>query len=60
MRAVELTFALGWAAFWIFWLVAAFFARRGRILWSRELGIRAVIAVIVIVPVRSGDFRDHG
>src|SRR4051794_15246765 len=25
VRAVELTFALGWAAFWIFWLVAAFF-----------------------------------
>jgi hypothetical protein len=59
VRAVELTFALGWAAFWISWLVAAFFAKRGRILWSRGLGIRAVIAVIVIVLVRSGVFRDH-
>jgi protein-S-isoprenylcysteine O-methyltransferase Ste14 len=59
VRAVALIFALGWAAFWIFWLVAAFFAKRGRILWSRELGIRAVIAVIVIVLVRSGVFRNH-
>src|SRR3954451_774203 len=59
VRAVELTFALGWAAFWIFWPVAAFFAKRGRILWSRELEIRAVIVVIVIVLVRSGVFRDH-
>ncbi len=30
MHAVEIVFALGWAAFWIYWLVAAFSMKRGR------------------------------
>ena len=42
MRAVELVFAVGWAAFWLYWLVAAFSMKRGRVPWSRELRIRAV------------------
>jgi protein-S-isoprenylcysteine O-methyltransferase Ste14 len=60
MRAVELVFAVGWAAFWLYWLVAALSVKRGRVLWSRELGIRAVIVVAVILLVRSGTFRNHG
>jgi protein-S-isoprenylcysteine O-methyltransferase Ste14 len=60
MRAVELVFAVGWAAFWLYWLVAALSMKRGRVQWSRELGIRAVIVVAVILLVRSGAFRNHG
>jgi protein-S-isoprenylcysteine O-methyltransferase Ste14 len=60
MRGVELVFAAGWAAFWIYWLVAAFSMKRGRIVWSRQLRIRAVIAIIVIVLIRFGAFRGHG
>src|SRR5579864_8952479 len=60
MRAVELVFAVVWAAFWLYWLVAAFSMKRGRIPWSRELRIRAVIAVIVILLIRFGAFRGHG
>ena len=30
VHAVELIFAIGWAAFWIYWLVAAFSMKRGR------------------------------
>lgn len=59
MRAVELVFVLGWAAFWLYWLVASFSMKRGRVPWSRELAIRAVIAVVVVVLIRSGAFRDH-
>jgi protein-S-isoprenylcysteine O-methyltransferase Ste14 len=59
MRAVELLFAIGWAAFWIYWLVAAFSMKRGRVAWSRELRIRAVIAVLAILLIRLGAFRDH-
>jgi protein-S-isoprenylcysteine O-methyltransferase Ste14 len=57
MRVVELVLAVGWAAFWLYWLVAAFPMKRGRVPWSRELGIRAVIAVVVIVLLRLGAFR---
>ena len=62
MRAVELVFAVGWAAFWLYWLVAAFSPKRkrGRVAWSRELRIRAVIVVAAILLIRFGAFRDHG
>ena len=60
MRAVELVFAVGWAAFWLYWLVAAFSIKKGRVPWSRELRIRAVIAVVVILLIRLGAFRGTG
>jgi len=59
MRAVELVFAAVWAAFWLYWLVAAFSMKRGRVPWSRELGIRAVIVVLVILLARFGAFQHH-
>ena len=59
MSPVELVFAVGWAAFWLYWLVAAFSMKRGRVPWSRELRIRAVIVVVAILLVRLGVFRGH-
>jgi protein-S-isoprenylcysteine O-methyltransferase Ste14 len=59
MRTVEVVFAVVWAAFWLYWLVAAFSMKRGRVPWSRELGIRAVIVVLVIPLVRFGAFQHH-
>lgn len=60
MRAVELVFAVGWAAFCVYWLIAASSMKRGRVPWARELRIRAVIAVLVVVLIRLGVFRGHG
>ena len=60
MRAVEFVFAVGWGAFWLYWLVAAFSMKRGRVPWSRELRIRAVILVIAIVLIRFGVLRGRG
>jgi protein-S-isoprenylcysteine O-methyltransferase Ste14 len=60
MHAVELVFAVGWAAFWIYWLIAAFSMKRGRVPWSREVGFRLVIVVLVILFARIGVFRHHG
>ena len=60
MRTVELVFAVGWAAFWLYWLVAAFSVKRGRMPWSRELRIRVVLVVLVILLIRLGVFRGHG
>ena len=59
VRAVELVFVVGWAVFWLYWLVAAFSMKRGRRPWSRELRIRAIIAVVVILLIRLGAFRGH-
>jgi protein-S-isoprenylcysteine O-methyltransferase Ste14 len=60
MHALEFVFGIGWAAFWIYWLVAAFSTKRGRVPWSRELGIRAAILVLVILLIRLRAFRGHG
>jgi protein-S-isoprenylcysteine O-methyltransferase Ste14 len=60
MSTVELVFAVGWAAFWLYWLVAAFSTKRGRVPWSRQLRIRALIVVVVFLLVRLGVFPGHG
>jgi protein-S-isoprenylcysteine O-methyltransferase Ste14 len=60
MSAVELVFAVGWGAFWLYWLVAAFSAKQGRFAWSRHLRIRLMIAVVVVFLIRLGAFRGHG
>jgi protein-S-isoprenylcysteine O-methyltransferase Ste14 len=60
MRAVEFILAIGWAAFWIYWLVAAFSMKRGRVAWSRELRIRVVIGVLAILLIKLGAFQHRG
>jgi protein-S-isoprenylcysteine O-methyltransferase Ste14 len=60
MRAVELVFAVGWGAFWLYWLLAAFSMKRARVAWSRELRIRVVIVVAAVLLSRLGAFRAHG
>jgi protein-S-isoprenylcysteine O-methyltransferase Ste14 len=60
MGAVELVFAAGWGAFWLAWIVAALFAKRGRVRWSRQLRVRAVIVVLAILAVRLVGVRHHG
>ena len=60
MQVVELVLAIGWAAFWTYWLVAAFSMKRGHVPWARELRVRALIVVLAIVLTRLGAFRGHG
>lgn len=60
MHAVELLFVVGWGAFWLYWLAAALFMKRGRVPWAGELPIRAVVIVIAILLVQVGVFRHHG
>ena len=57
-RSLELIFAVGWGLFWLYWLAAALSKKRGRIAWSRELAIRAVVLVVLIILARIGVF-DH-
>jgi len=59
MKVVELVFGVGWAAFWLYWFVAALSRKRGRHPWSRELRIRAVLFVAIVLLVRLGVFRGH-
>ena len=56
---VEFVFAIGWAAFWLYWLVAAFSTKRGRVLWGREVRIRVIIVAVAVVAARFGAFHGH-
>ena len=60
MYPVELIFAMGWAAFWVYWIVAAFSMKRGHVPWSRELRIRAVVVALAILLLRLGAFHNGG
>ena len=59
MRAVEVVFAVGWGAFWLYWLLAAFSMKRGRVPWSCGLRIRVVIIPLAFLLSRLGAFRGH-
>ena len=59
MHVVDLVFAIGWAAFWIAWLAAAFTTKKGRQSYSRHLRIRALLLIVVLVLSRAGAFRHH-
>ncbi len=57
VRAIELFFAVGWAMFWLYWLVTAFMAKRSQIAWSSELLSRVAIVACAIVLLRLGVLR---
>jgi protein-S-isoprenylcysteine O-methyltransferase Ste14 len=52
VHVVETIFGLVWAAFWIYWLVAAFSTKKGRTSVSGALRIRIPIVVVVFVLIR--------
>jgi protein-S-isoprenylcysteine O-methyltransferase Ste14 len=60
VRPVELVFAVGWAAFWLYWILAALSTKRGHVHWSRELRIRVVIVAVAILLIRLGAWRGYG
>jgi protein-S-isoprenylcysteine O-methyltransferase Ste14 len=59
VRTVEAVVGAVWAAFWLYWLVAAFSVKRGRVAWSRELRARVVLAAAVILLLRLGVLRHY-
>jgi protein-S-isoprenylcysteine O-methyltransferase Ste14 len=60
MRAVELAFAAGWGGVLAVLARGRILYEEGRVPWSRELRVRAVIVVLAILLVRLGAFRDPG
>lgn len=60
MKTVELLFAVGWAAFWLYWTLAAYSTKQGRSPRSRELAVRLVIVAVAILLFRVDAFRSYG
>src|SRR5690348_7502891 len=59
VTGVELVFAIGWAVFWLYWLLAAHSTKRGRVRWSREIRIRVIVLAVAFVAARFGVFHGH-
>ncbi len=57
MIVVEFLYGFGWAAFWIYWLIAAFSMKKGHLAWSHDLRIKAGIWVLAILLLRLKVFR---
>lgn len=51
---VALIILVGWAVFWVGWLLAATGTKRGQSNWSRYAGIRLVLILIVGALIRGG------
>ena len=49
---VALVILIGWAVFWVGWLLAATRVKRGQTRWSGYAGVRLLLAVVIIVSVR--------
>jgi protein-S-isoprenylcysteine O-methyltransferase Ste14 len=52
MHPVILAIGIGWAVFWIFWLIASFTAKASQGRWSRFSGLRIGLLVVVVYLIR--------
>jgi protein-S-isoprenylcysteine O-methyltransferase Ste14 len=52
MHPVILAIGIGWAVFWIFWLIAAFTAKASQGRWGRLAGARIGLAVVAVYLIR--------
>jgi len=59
MRVVDAVIVACWAVFWVYWLVAARGVKSGRSPWSRFLGARVALIVVIVFLVRVLGFRSH-
>ncbi|GAB2744656.1 methyltransferase family protein [Kitasatospora kifunensis] len=60
MKVVGLVILIGWALFWVYWLLAAFGVKSGTGAWRRGAIIRVVILVVALLLLRARAFRDLG
>jgi len=56
---VEIVIFGCWAAFWVYWIAAAFGNKAGQQQWRRFAGFRIVVILVLFVLVRARVFRGH-
>lgn len=50
---------IGWAVFWLGWLLAAANVKRGQVNWNRYAGIRLVLVVVIVAVVHGRHGADE-
>ncbi|HEY7053200.1 MAG TPA: isoprenylcysteine carboxylmethyltransferase family protein [Mycobacterium sp.] len=58
MRATDIVIAVGWIAFWSYWLVASANAKPGRTQWTRFALVRVALFVVIVVLFRIRALHD--
>jgi protein-S-isoprenylcysteine O-methyltransferase Ste14 len=53
---VDVVFAVGWVAFWVYWLLAAGAAKQGRSRWGLFAGSRVVMVAVVLLVLHARAF----
>jgi protein-S-isoprenylcysteine O-methyltransferase Ste14 len=59
MRIVDIVVAIGWVAFWIYWLGASANVKAGSNRWTRFAGFRVAIILIVLLLLRLRVLNGH-
>jgi protein-S-isoprenylcysteine O-methyltransferase Ste14 len=59
VRAVDVTIAAVWIAFWIYWIAAASRAKATRSRSLSSMSVRVVIIILVLLTFRAGVFKGH-
>jgi protein-S-isoprenylcysteine O-methyltransferase Ste14 len=59
VRAIDLLIAVGWIAFWVYWLVASAGAKAGQSRWTQFAGFRIGIILVVLLLVRLRVLKGH-
>jgi protein-S-isoprenylcysteine O-methyltransferase Ste14 len=57
MYVIDIVILVGWAAFWIYWLVASVGVKSGRTRWGRLAGSRVVLILVLLLFVRLRFFK---
>lgn len=60
MKVVALVIFIGWALFWLYWLLASFGVKPGTNTWRRGALVRVLILVVALVLLRTRAMRDLG
>lgn len=59
-HVIDFVILIGWVVFWLYWFAASFGVKTGQTRWGRFVGIRVVIALIVILLVRGKVLHGQG
>jgi protein-S-isoprenylcysteine O-methyltransferase Ste14 len=59
MYAVDIFIAVGWVAFWIYWLAMSVGVKGGRTRWARFAGVRVVLIIAALLLLRAKVFKEH-
>jgi protein-S-isoprenylcysteine O-methyltransferase Ste14 len=60
MQVVDIVILVGWAVFWLYWIVASLGVKHGQTRWAQFAGFRVGIFLVVLLLLRLKVLKGHG